>query len=252
MQEMQIKNITKTKYGYNVFIDDFKINFEEMIVFKYRFKKGQTLSTKLLEAAKKENELEFIKRKSLVYLGRKRSVLQFKTYLRTLNASEDYINSLAKDYKEKGYLDDYSYAKSVINNLELKYGKRRIYQRLVNDGIYKDIIKDLLTDYKNPYAEQIIASTAKKIKAVNYNKAKQKALRALLAKGFALEEINFYLPKYLKKENYDEKQTIVKDYLKLNQKYQNKLQGAVLVNKLKSLLYQRGYSKEAIEKVLRR
>lgn len=251
MQELLINNITKTKYGYNLFINDFKINIEEMVFFKYRFKRGQTLTNNLLEQVKKENEVEFIKRKSIVYLSGLRSVLQFKTYLRSLNANEKLVEKLTNEYKTKGYLNDFDYAKSLVERLEFKYGKKRISQQLVQNGIHKDIIEQLLIDYRSPNLELIIESTVRKTKANNYIKAKEKIVRSLVSKGFNLDEINYYLPIYLKKEQFNEYKTIEKDYLKLLNKYKTKLEGTVLRSKLKSLLYQRGYSKEAIERVVR-
>lgn len=251
MQDLLIKNITKTKYGYNLFIADLKINLEEMIFFKYRFKRGQTIDNLLLEQVTKENEVEIIKRKSLVYLSSQRSVLQFKTYLRSLNADERQVESLTNAYKEKGYLNDLEYANNLVLKSQIKYGKNKIRQQLVQNGIHANIIEQLFLTYQNPNIEQIVEDTVRKTKASNYLKAKEKIIRSLILKGFELEEIKYYLDRYLKKEQFDENKSIEKDYLKLLKRYELKLSGLALENKLRTLLYQRGYSKEAIQRVVR-
>lgn len=251
MHNQVINKITKTRYGYNVYINDFKINLEEKTFFNYRLKRGEEISSKLLEQILNENEIEVIKRKSLTYLSRQRSVLQFKTYLRTLNAAESLINELTNNYKEKGYLNDLEFAELLIERLQIKYGKKKIQQSLVESGIHKDIINSLLENYKNPNIEFIVKDTIKKTKANNYTKAKQKVIRSLISKGFDLSETNIYIDNYLKKDNFNEEEAIKKDYFKIYLRYKDKFEGAMLKNKIKTLLYQRGYSKESIENIIR-
>ncbi len=248
---MIITDIKKTKYGYNIFFDKEKINIEEMVFFKHRLKRGYELSNAFLETLLKENEIEFIKRKSLVYLGGKRSVLEFKTYLRKLNAAESLIENLTSIYKQRGYLNDLDYAKSAVLRLEIRYGKNRIRQELVKKGIHKEIIDEVLNAHTLTNTEAIVKKVCEATKAVNYIKAKEKALRSLISKGFNYEEVEPFIKRYLKKENFNETKSAKLQYEKLKTKYQHQFEGAMLKNKIRQGLYQRGYSKETIDLLLR-
>lgn len=249
--EHLITKITKTKYGYNIFFLDEKINVEEQTLIYFRLNKGQFITDKDLENIIKYNETEFIKRKSLVYLIRKRSVLEFKTYLRTLKASNKLIEQLTKEYKQKNYLNDFEFAESLVERLGIRYGKNKIKSELVNKGIHSDIINNLMEGYENKNIEYILEKACKTVRANTYKQAYDKVVRSLISKGFSLSEINKHIDNYLFKENFDQTKSIKLEYQKLLNKYKNKYEDKILINKIKVSLYQKGYSKDLIEEIVR-
>lgn len=248
---MVVKEIKKAKYGYNVLAGEQKIYIETKVFLKYRLKKGQTLEINLWNKILEDNEKELIKRKSLVFLARRRSTSEFIAYLKKLKAPEYLISLLVKDYTKKGYLDDYLYAELLINKEQQRYGKIRLEKILLDKGINKKIINSLLENHLDKNLESLIEKACKTVKADNYSMAREKLLRSFTRKGYNLKEISQYLETYLDKDSFNEDITIKKHYLKAFNKFQNKYTGDELNLKVKQALYRKGYKMDLIDKVIR-
>lgn len=246
---MKINEIKKTKYGYNIFTDQEKVNLETFIFSKYKIKKNQTIDLVLWQQILEENKVEFIKRKALTYLNRSRSTKEFFTYLYKLNAPIDLIKILIYEYTEKGYLNDFSYASEIAYKESFRYGNRRIRQILINKGIKTDIINSLLTEEEKDILEPRIKKSCSTIKADNYQAAKEKILRSYLNRGYLKKDIEEFISLYLEKDRFNEEETIKKHYLALLKKYENKYSGEQLIFKIKQSLYTKGFSKKTIDKI---
>lgn len=248
---MEIKDIKKTKYGYNVYSDGLKTNIEEKVFCKYKLKKGMTIKDNLWQEILKENKPEFIKRKALTYLTRQRSTKEFITYLHKLEASKSLTKQLTEEFTTKGYLDDYLYAQSVIKKEQKRYGKNKIKEILINKGIKNEIITNLLNEHIDNNLENQIIRDCKTIKASNYNEATNKLLRRFIRKGYKLNDIKRYINKHLDKNKFNESEEIKKHYQNALKRYEKKYKDKELNLKIKQNLYSKGFKKELIDKVVR-
>lgn len=248
---MKIEDIKKTKYGYNVYIDGEVINLETIVFSKYKLKKGAFIIKSEWANILKENEFEFIKRKALVYLNRRRSTKEFKRYLYKLNPPKGLISKLVEDYTKKGYLDDYLYAEAVIKKEKGRYGKNKIKEILIDKGINDKIIDSLLINHVDEFLEQQIITACKTVKASNYQEANKKLIRSFLYKGYQLKEIKKFLLIHLDKDKFNEDETIKKHYLTALKRYKKKYSDKELNLKIKVYLHNKGFKKETIEKVIR-
>lgn len=248
---MKIADIKKTKYGYNVYSNNLKVNIETSVFNKYKLKKGTSLTKGEWDNILKENELETIKRKTLVYLSRRRSTKEFIAYLYQLKPPHGLISSLVEEYTKKGYLDDYLYAEAVIKKEKNRYGKNKIKEILINKGIKDKIIESLLIEHVDEFLEQQIIVACKTVKASNYQEAINKLSRSFLYKGYQLKEIKNFLLIHLDKDKFNEDETIKKHYLEALKKYQKKYSNDELNLKIKVYLHNKGFKKETINKVIR-
>lgn len=248
---MVIKEIRKTKYGYNILVNDEKINLETIVFSKYKIRKGQSFESKVWQQILKENEEEFIKRKSLTYLARRRSTKEFVTYLFKLKTPKELISSLVEDYTKKGYLDDYLYAELLIDKEEKRYGKRRLREILTKKGIKNEVIDSLLENHVDKNLEPQIKKACKNVKADNYSMAREKLIRSFTSKGYNLKEVSELIETYLDENNFNEDVTIKKHYLKALNRYQRQYDGAELNLKIKQALYRKGFKMNLIDKVIR-
>ena len=139
----------------------------------YKLKKNQVLSLKEFREIIEQNDLAKIKRLAVVYVA-KASVHAFKAYLRGLDAKKEYIEQLTKQFKEKGYLNDLSYATDFVHRYEKKYGEKRLKNMLIEKGIHPDVIDKVLKDHTDINLESQVQTACLTVKADNYEKAKIK------------------------------------------------------------------------------
>lgn len=90
---------------------------------------------------------------------------------------KDIIENLIVDFTNKGYLDDYEFARIYIKNHN--YSKKKMEYMLFLQGIEKDIIQDLLSNYDEKDREEI-----KKLWIKLGNRDEQKKIMSLMRKGY--------------------------------------------------------------------
>ena len=150
-----------------------------------------------------------------------------------------------------GLLDDFKYAKAYIKD-KINFtnqGPNKIYNDLVNKEIDENIILDELNNIdKKIYEEKIDKYINKKLSSNKYSSYmfRRKVLTELINMGYEKEMILDCL------SNYDIKDNIEKDFNKIYSKLSRKYDGAELIRNLKTKLYQKGYSKEAIEEKIKK
>ena len=167
-----------------------------------------------------------------------------------MNAKKEYIEALTKQFKEKGYLNDTSYATDFVHRYEKKYGQKRLRMMLVEKGIHPEIIDKVLKDHTDINLESQIQTACLTVKADNTEKAKVKITRKMASLGYDLTQISIYIDKYLDASKFKESETIEKYYKMALKKYQHKYAGYELQTKIKKYLYDQGYSFELIDKII--
>ncbi|MDY0210123.1 MAG: RecX family transcriptional regulator [Acholeplasma sp.] len=248
---MKITKIKKVKYGYSVTFDEETFMFEDETVLHFYLHKGKEIDSKVFKSITLFNELALIKRKALMYLKKPKTEKEFKTYLRSLNAQEAFIESLTKSYVKLKYLDDKEYARIIVEAYQSKYGFNRIQERLRQKGISQAIIDTFKGSLKEDNLESKIEKAVKLSKKPNQMMAKNTLLRQFLAKGYAYEAINPLLDQYLDLKVFDSKQHLENTVEKLMRKYKH-LDLSKRNEKIRQTLYQQGFSQSNIEDILNR
>lgn len=97
--------------------------------------------------------------------------------------------------KKRGFINDEIFAKAWVDaRIKRPLGLRRLRQELKIKGIGEDIINQRLNETKKNYSEQKIVSGLakerfKKLKGVEYNKARQRIFSYLIRRGFSVDNI---------------------------------------------------------------
>ena len=247
---MQVKSIKKKKNTYQVQIDELLYDIEVDVLLEFRLRKSLILDQKTFNDLMIQNKLVYIKRKAIMYVTKSRTVRDFKAYLRTLEADENYIDSLTKQFKDKKYLDDHEYAINYVLSLKSRYGKNKIRQSLVEKGIKKEIIDSVLEDFKSDNLEDMIKKDSKLIKKDTYLKAKETLYRRYIQKGFEESLVSALIDKHLDKTRFNENITIEKYFLNALKKYQHKYENQELKQKIYLYLRQKGFNPNQIKDII--
>ena len=165
----------------------------------FNFKKGDDLSLEEVEAYKDESSYGKLKAAALDYLLlRTRSKKEFRDYLfrKTLPTYDKiirYTNAQAKrvykHFLNTKYLDDEFFAKTWVENRNLKKGvsKKKLYQELRQKGIEDHVIEQALGASGRDDLGELKKVLTKK--AERYKGDDNKLIRYLASLGFNYEDI---------------------------------------------------------------
>jgi regulatory protein len=131
---------------------------------------------------------------------RDRSEKEIRDYLR----NSENIDEIIEKLKEQGLINDEKFAKEWVQSRRRKYGLRRIKQELLQKGIERSIIDQVLSSELRVQSEEQIAENAleKKNKAWENLEAmefKKKAYGFLVRKGFEYEVVKEVVDNFLQK-----------------------------------------------------
>lgn len=247
---MEITNYKKVKNS------QYEITFEngttiflyEDTIIKYNLLFHKNISEKELGNIIKENDKLEAYYLSVKYLNNKmRTTLEIKKYLQKKDYSNIVIDNTISILKKQGYLDDNKFIESYINDQYhlTNNGPEKIKNNLIRLGIDESKIfinKDFTSKIKNIIAKKTkvnnnLSTTALKLNIANY----------LYNLGYNREMFQEYLDNI----NTNDDEFINKDYEKLYNKYKNKYDEYKLNLFLKDKLYQKGYSYDLINKIVK-
>ena len=118
---------------------------------------------------------------------------------------EDTVNSTIERLEELNLLDDLSYAQRYTKDLcELKHlPPKGIRQKLLQKGIDRDIIDEVLDEFEIDELEQIRYIINKKYSNItNDEKTKRRAVNALLRLGHSYQNIKTVISEYTEYEDF--------------------------------------------------
>ena len=110
----------------------------------------------------------------------------FKDFVNKLYAKlgdKKFAETTAKKFQEKGFLNDYEYAKSYMQ-AHSNYGEKKLRQIFYSMGLDNESIKYLLDDNEEVEIEKI-----KNLLIRMGNKEKDKKISSLMRKGFSFDKI---------------------------------------------------------------
>ena len=186
-------------------------DIEESVALEDAKKKKEEEKRKKQEAEKKRKEEEEKERilqedgekyalscamKLLSY--RMRTAKELRDKLREKEIAEETVGRVIRKLEEIGYLDDGRFAELYAQELSRKYGRYVVIQKLMQKGIPRDIAQAAAqsTEKDEDVIRGHIGRLKQKYRAENEKSAKQKIMRALMAKGFEYEEIKRALERH--------------------------------------------------------
>ena len=129
---------------------------------------------------------------------RMRTEKELRDKLREKEVPGDCIENAVERLKEIGYLNDREFADLYAQELLQKYGRRIAVQKLMQKGVPRRIAEEAAEDIgqEESVVDGYVARLKQKYRNEDPGKAKQKMIRALMAKGFEYEEVKHALQRY--------------------------------------------------------
>lgn len=242
----KVLNITKKPKYYIVAFTNEELLIPVDIIYKYNIKLNNEYDKKTYELIKNESLYLYLKDLSLNKLKRLITAEELKKFLLDKNAPKAIIDQLIFEFKERKYLDDNLYARLFIEGRRNSNGPTYFYNKLKEKGVPEYLIMENLKTFDEETPIKNLANIKMKSYKNNSNREiKQKLKRFLLNKGFTYEKINNYVDNHLILPKEDDQIQLA--YLKIKRSYERKFEAKELNYKIKQKLYEKGYSKEAID-----
>ena len=243
---MRILKYKKKANGiYIVFLDNGdQLSLYEEVILKYGLLLKKEISIELLDDIMEENkfwELYSIALKSLK--ARFKSVKELSQLLVKKDYPTQLVEKVIDKLLKQKYLDDYSFAKSYINNqiITTSKGPNKIAKELELKWIRYDIICELIKNFDEETQRKklykLITKELKRKQTSGGNILRNKISNYLTHLGYdsyiireIINEFDFKVDANVAK----------KEYQKLYQKLSRKYEGKDLENKIHERLYQKG------------
>lgn len=186
--KQQIKNAERA----SIFVEGkytFSLHLNELIEEKLKI--GQELQEEDIKRLKKLSEDGKLRARTLEWvLVRPRSVRECRDYLYRKKADPDFSESLMKDFKKRGYLDDVVFAKWLID-MRRRGGKsdRAIQNELMKKGVAREVMHEAMPKDEEDERMRLHAVYEKKQRLTRYKNDPVKFKQFLLRQGFSYEDI---------------------------------------------------------------
>jgi regulatory protein len=179
---------------------------QELLVHKetllrFRLLAGKELDEQLLNEIQVEDQLQSGYAKALNYLSyRPRSVYEVKQYLAMKEVSKEAIEQIINRLAEKGYLDDYSFARKWVNDRNrlkprgINFLKAELRQKGIDDSTIEEVLSEIDKEEEIEKAMQIGRKKMIRLKSQPWHDVRPKIGRYLSQKGFTMDVILEILP----------------------------------------------------------
>lgn len=252
---MKIEKLKKMSNGkYKIYLDnDAIINTYDDVILKNNLLYHKEIKEELIEELIKDNNYYDLYHKCISFISKRlRSEKEVREYLKKYTSNNKDIDKIINKLKEIGLIDDLLFMKAyIIDRITFSnVGPLKIIDELLEHDIDKALIDIEIENIDPLIIRQKLEKYINK-KVANNTKysslmLKQKLENELLNYGYRKEDIMPLLDKCNIKNNIEVE--FKKQYKKLTSKYS----GNELVDKLKIKLYQKGYSKEEIEEIVKK
>ena len=188
----------KNKERVNLFLDDeyaFSLSME--LVYKEGLKKNQEIDSKKLELLAEEESIIRCKNSALKTIERSyKTEKEVIEKLKEKGYGENAINISIEFLRQYNFINDTNYTKAYIKDKLNSYGSQKIKYTLIQKGISKEIIEDILADADKDIERNTAINLAKKKLDVirkkesdNY-KISGKLYRYLMSRGYGYDIVN--------------------------------------------------------------
>lgn len=198
----------RNKDRVNIFIDEeYSFSLFLDLVFREDLKKGMEINEeKLKQIAKKENKLKCKSTAIRIIERSNKTEKQIKDKLLEKEYDLDSITQAIEFLKEYKFIDDYIYASSYIRDKIKVQGSKKIKYSLIQKGINKDIIEELLNGVDNEEEKSTAFEIGKK-KYMQITKSENdkykiwnKLARFLVSKGYDYSLVNSVIKEIVEEE----------------------------------------------------
>ena len=241
MKIVKYKRLGSGKY--KVTIDDDSYLIYEDIIIKYSILTKKSITKDELNLCLKDNNFYEAYYKGLSYINTKlRTEYELNKYL-TKFYDKRIVNKVISRIKEDGYINEDVYTEAYINDqINLKFsGPEKIKRELIKLGVNRSCIDKYLKNYtKEIQCQKMKKFIEKEIRLNNKYSVvilKNKILRALIDKGFYMDDINRCMGKF----EFNDDEIYDKEYKNLYNKLSTKYSGSELQYRIKAKMYQKGF-----------
>jgi len=185
--KQQIKNPERV----SVFVDgkyEFSLSLDELL--RERLKKDTELDKAKVKKLKKTSADGKLRMRSMEWLlNRPHSIREFKEYLYRKKAEPEQVESLIRDFSDKGYLDDRKFGEWFVE-LQKRRSKsnRGIRAELFKKGISREVVDELFAG-EDDETERLKMLIEKKLKVTRYKDDPTKLARYLTSQGFSYSQV---------------------------------------------------------------
>lgn len=214
----QVQRQIKNNQRFNIYLDgEFAFGADEDTVVNFRLLKGKEITEEELEKILLETEIGKLMERMYGLFGRRqRSEREVRDYMRNLSfkrklkdqeeISETIIEMVIERLKVKQLLNDTQFAEDWLRARQTskKKGQIAIKSELMQKGIAKDVIDQLISENVTEDSEQKLAVEALEKKARSFRllevqEFKQKSLQFLMRKGFTYDVAKDVVEEFVKK-----------------------------------------------------
>jgi regulatory protein len=204
MKITSIKRQVKNPERVSIFIDgkyEFSLSLAELV--KYKLKNNDELDKADVKRYQKISADGKLRARALEWLlNRPHSEREFRDYLYRKKIEPEQIDSLVKEFRQKGYLDDAQFA-AWFSELQARRGKsdRAIRNALFKKGIGREIVDEILEAGAGEERQRLKRVIEKKSHLSRYKNDPQKLMKYLLSQGFNWQLVKDELASNLPDEN---------------------------------------------------
>lgn len=208
----------KNSLRFNIYLDgEFAFGADEDTVVNFRLLKGKEISEEELEKILFETEIgKLMERMYGLFSRRQRTEREVRDYMRKLSfkrklkdqeeISEVIVDKIVERLKTKQLLNDEQFAQDWMRARQIskKKGQVAIKSELMQKGVSKEVIDQLMSENISEDSEQKLANEAleKKMhsfKGLEKQEFKQKALQFLMRRGFSYDNAKDVVEDFIKK-----------------------------------------------------
>lgn len=183
----------RRKTRYNIHTEDgFLLSLSDESIVRHHLKVGSTVSEDLLEELREEDSLKYAKELAFKYVTyAPRSEQQLLRHLAQKEVDPACAEEACRIMREYGYIDDESYARQYAENYLKKYSPYLVKQRLIAEGIAKEIAENAVADADHSdQLTELFDKLRKKYEKEEPLKRKKKICDALARRGFSWSEVS--------------------------------------------------------------
>lgn len=192
MKVTKIEAQVKSKGRYSIFIDNkFAFGISELGLIDSGLRVGAELAAAELESLKDEakNDKLYNQLLSLI-MRRPRSRWELEDYLKKKSVDEQAANELVDRLKEKGFVDDFGFAKRWVENRRLlkPTSRRKLEFELRQKRVSDNLIKQVLAEDETQDIDTLKEEVARKRRQTRYAD-ETKLMRYLAGRGYRYDDI---------------------------------------------------------------
>nr|WP_317999998.1 RecX family transcriptional regulator [uncultured Faecalibacillus sp.] len=251
-------NKNEVSFSYDENDSAVTLELSDKIIDQYDLHRGKIVDREQFNTLKDLEQISRAYNKALKYL----SIKDYTEYQmrKKLMDSGDYddaqLDATIQLLSEKNLINDKMYAMNYFKRCtRLGIGHNKAIYNLRNYGIETEIIdmclEELDDDEEYQAALLLINNYYQRNSTISYRNIQRKIKEKLFLKGFTNDIIDKAMAEYDFEYDLDkEKAALEKDYFKAHHRYEKKLKGKDLKNKIIDTLLKKGYNYEDIKNIL--